>query len=347
MPSHTSTLPPASSLIGHAIDATGKPLPVDAPLTADARANAVPAAATQAENELYISGIKVIDLFAPLVRGGITTMTGTTGVGLVVVTSQLIHDLAVRRGGCAVIAGMKESHMDVDALVADLRGEGVMQHTIVVSAQAENADIQSIADTALALAEDLRAGGRETLLVLHEPLLTPATVSRLAGRERGGAAALSVLVWQLLAPERLAANPLPPAPIASDGRLVFSRVLGGQSIWPAIDPVRSESRLLAGDVLSAEHRRVAAAARALMRETGVTEGAGATDAPLRGRARRALLFGSQPFVVAEPFTALPGAYVPLAETIRDYAAIVDGRCDALPEEALSFTGALAALPSGA
>ena len=67
----------------------------------------------------------------------------------------------------------------------------------------------------------------------------------------------------------------------------------------------------------------------------------------RGRARRALLFGSQPFVVAEPFTALPGAYVPLAETIRDYAAIVDGRCDALPEEALSFTGALAALPSGA
>jgi F-type H+-transporting ATPase subunit beta len=345
MTSGNFTLPPASSLLGRAIDAAGQPLPVDAPMSADAHTS--PVRAAHANGELYISGIKVIDMFAPMVRGGITTMTGTTGVGLVVVTSQLIHDLAVRSGGCAVIASIKEAHMDVEALVADLRSEGVMQHVIVVSGQPGETDARPIADTALALAEDLRGSGRETLLVLHEPLLTPATAGRLADRARGGAAALTVLVWQLLAPEQLAANPLPPAPIASDGRLVFSRVLGGQNIWPAVDPARSESRLLADETLSAEHRRVAAAARALLRETGVTEGAGETSAPLGGRARRALLFGSQPFVVAEPFTALPGAYVPLAETIRDYAAIVDGRCDALPEEAVRFTGALGALPSGA
>ena len=123
---------------------------------------------------------------------------------------------------------------------------------------------------------------------------------------------------------------------------MFNRGLAKQSIWPAIDPVQSTSRLLDGQALGAEHVRVARAAQELLRGYGDLEGTGAAgdDARLQARARRVLLFGSQPFVVAETFTARPGVYVPIAETVRGYGELVDGRHDDVPEEAFRFVGGL-------
>jgi F-type H+-transporting ATPase subunit beta len=179
---------------------------------------------------------------------------------------------------------------------------------------------------------------------LEESLVSADSVDRFLARRRGGArAALTLLLWQHDPPI------LPPgAQVSSrllsdgDGRLVFSRALAKQSLWPAIDPLRSTSRLLQSQAVDAEHARIARAARDLLQSHGDIDGAGAAgeDATLRARARRVLLFQGQPFVVAEPFTAVPGIYVPLAETLRGFGELVDGRHDDVPAEAFRFTGTI-------
>lgn len=334
-----------SNALGRYLGADGSPLDGGASLAGALPALGPARVDSPAPDAMLESGIKVVDMFAPLVRGGAIALVAGAGVGKFVLIEELTQRVATRRDGAAVLASLDDDGFDASTVMAELRSGGVEPYTAAVLGRRDEpaGTAERLAQLGLALAEDLCRAGRETLLFLDELLVTPTTVERLRAR----AAGLTLLVMQHATPLGEANAPLDALLAEGDGRLVLSRVLGGQNIWPAVDPVRSESRLLAGETLSAEHRRVAAAARALLRETGVTEGAGATDAPLYGRARRALLFGSQPFVVAEPFTALPGTYVPLAETIRDYAAIVDGRCDALPEEAVTFTGALDALPSGA
>jgi F-type H+-transporting ATPase subunit beta len=197
---------------------------------------------------------------------------------------------------------------------------------------------------ALTLAEYFCDQGRETLLFLEENLVSPATLERFAARRRGGAnAALSILLWQHDPPIMPAGADVYSRLLRDrDGQLTFSRELAKQSIWPAIDPLKSTSRLLDGRVLAAEHARVARTARDLLRSYGDMEGTGAAgdDARLQARARRVLLFQSQPFVVAETFTALPGVYVPIAETVRGYGELLTGRHDDVPEQAFRFSGTL-------
>jgi F-type H+-transporting ATPase subunit beta len=339
MPTNTSTLPAAETLLGRVIDPAGNLHGGDAAAPHDPRQPAAARAEIPATNDLHPSGIKVIDLYAPIVRGGVTTMTAAPGVGLVVVTTELIHNLATRQGGCAVLATAEDDMMALKELVADLRSAGVDQDMIVVSGLRNDAsrEQQPIADTAIRLAEELCAAGRETVLILYEPAMTPAAVARLQSRQRGDAA-LTTLIWQILTREQLEAEQLPDVPIASDGRLVFSRALGQQKIWPAVDSLRSSSRLLDARLASAEHLRVAAAGRDLLRATGVAEGTGDTSTPNYGRARRLLLFQGQPFAVAEPYTAVPGEYVPLADTIRAFGDLVAGKYDAVPEAAFQFVG---------
>jgi len=340
MPTNNAAFPTAESLLGQVIDAAGNPLDGDAPAN-EQRQPAAAGLAAQGIDRLFESGIKVVDLYAPIVRNGITTITAVPGVGLVVLTTELIHNLATRQGGSAVLATAEDDAIALKELTADLRGGGVHQHMIVVSGLrgAASFEVQPIADTALRLAEELSAGGRETLIVLYEPLLTSATIARLQAGQQSGAA-LTILIWQVLTREQLEAERLPGTPIESDGRIVFSRALGQQSIWPAVDPLRSSSRLLDERLVSAEHARVAGEARELLRRTGVVAGAGDANDPLYGRARRTLLFQSQPFVVAEPYTAVPGEYVPLADTIRGFGEILASKHDALPEEAIRFVGAI-------
>jgi len=340
MSANTSSLPAAEKLLGCVIDAAGNLLEGDA-TTNNQRRPAHARMGTAEADELYQSGIKVVDLYAPIVRRGVTTMTAVPGVGLVVVTTELIHNLATREGGCAVLATVEDDATALKELAGDLRSGGVNQHMIVVSGLQNDASFQAqpVADTALRLAEELCAGGRETLLILYEPLLTPATIARLQSRQHSRAA-LTILIWQVLTREQLEGDRLLGTPIESDGRIVFSRALGQQSIWPAVDPLRSSSRLLDERLVSAEHARVAGEARELLRRTGVVAGAGDANDPLYGRARRTLLFQSQPFVVAEPYTAVPGEYVPLADTIRGFGEILASKHDALPEEAIRFVGAI-------
>jgi len=339
-------IPVGDALLGRIIDATGAPMDDRGPIAAPRMPIDRPAGAdlTPLADQLLETGIKVIDLFAPIVRGGTSTITAMLGVGLIVTSSELIQRIAARHGGCTVIADLEDGIYPLSELVADLRSGGVDRHVAIVAGRqdATAAGERRIALAGLTIAEHFCEQGRETLLFLNEQLVTEQTIQRLRDRWRGGTrGSLTLLLWQIRTPatihEFALAQPLPV-----DGRIVFSRSLAKQNIWPAIDPVQSNSRLLDGYVLGAEHVRVARAAQELLRGYGDLERAGALsdNALLQARARRMLLFGSQPFVVAETFTARPGVYLPIAETVRGYGELVDGRHDGVPEQAFRFTSGI-------
>jgi F-type H+-transporting ATPase subunit beta len=328
------------------IDAAGAPLDGGAPINAASQLPIdlpVGADATPLPDQMLETGIKVIDLYAPLARGGTHTMTAVPGVGLIVVSSELIQRVATRRGGCAVIACLDDQPYSMKDLFADLRSSGIDGYTAVIAGQPGDSpeEKERLGLKGLTLAERFCDQGRETLLFLNEELITEGAIERLKTRRRGGAdAALTLFVWRIRTPETFETTH--PLALDLDGRLAFSRALAKQSIWPAIDSLASASRLLEERFVGAEHARVAHAAQDLLRGYGDVEigGAGGDDAALRARARRALLFQGQPFFVAETFTGLPGEDVPVAETVRGFGELLAGLHDNVPEEAFRFVGAL-------
>jgi F-type H+/Na+-transporting ATPase subunit beta len=347
----TSNLTPVGdTLLGRVLDASGAPIDgkgplgdlprraIDRPIGTDSAAAAPQALET---------GIKVIDLYAPIARGGTITITAVPGVGMIVNSSEIIHNIATRRGGCAVMADLEDNVYSINELVADLRSGGVDGYTAIVAAQhdAPPEVKRQVAYRGLTIAEYFCDQGRETLLFMNEHLVSDDTIERLHARRRAGSqGALTLLVWQLHTPATLRSAPARSHPsLEPDGRLVFSRELALQKIWPAIDPLASTSRLLDDQIVAPEHVRTTRAAQELLRRYGDLNGDGADvegDQRLRDRARRVLLFQTQPFVVAEPFTAVPGEYVPLDATVRAFSELVAGQHDAVPVEAFRFIGAI-------
>jgi F-type H+/Na+-transporting ATPase subunit beta len=342
-------IPVGDALLGRAIDAAARPLDGGGPIDAAMRLTIDrPAAADTSAlpDQMLETGIKVIDLYAPIVRGGTIPMIAGSGVGKVVASTELIQRVATRMGGCAVMAFLDHPTYGMAELMADLRSSGVERHAALLVGQPD--DTQALRDrlglAALTLAESFCDRGREALLFLEENLVSDETVDRFLARRRGDTrSALTLLLWQHDPPIMPAgAHAYSRLLGERDGQIAFSRALAKQSIWPAIDPLRSNSRLLDGQAVGAEHARVARAARDLLRDYGDIEAAGTAgdDPTLRARARHVLLFQGQPFFVAETFTALPGVYVPLAQTLRGFGELVDGRHDEVPEEAFRFTGTL-------
>jgi F-type H+-transporting ATPase subunit beta len=351
----TTTIPVGDALLGRVIDATGTPMDDRGPINAAAQLPIDRSSGNDAAplpDQLLETGIKVVDLYAPIVRGGVIPMIAGSGVGKVVLSSELIQRVATRRGGCAVMAFLNHPTYGLAELVADTRSAAIDRYAALLVGQPD--DPQATRDrlglAALTLAEAFCDQGRETLLFLEENLLSMATVERFVARRRiSDRAALTILLWQHDPPIMPAGAQVYARLLHErDGQIVFNRGMGKQNIWPAIDPVQSTSRLLDGQALGAEHVRVARAAQALLRDNGDLAGTGANgdDARLQARARRVLLFGSQPFVVAETFTARPGVYVPAAETVRGYGELVDGRHDDVAEEALRFIGGLGDMKAG-
>jgi F-type H+-transporting ATPase subunit beta len=285
----------------------------------------------------------VIDLYAPLVRGGIIPLVASAGVGKTVLMEELIQRIATHQGGCAVLASLDDDGFNKNDVIAELRSSGVERYVATVLGQRDEpaGTTERVGLMGLALAEDLCRNGREVLLFLDELTVTSGSVDRLLARQHGATAALTIFILQHKTPaDRPPAGALGALLRGGDGRIVFNRALGQQNVWPAIDPLRSSSRLLDERLVSAEHLRVAGEARQLLQRTGVVAGAGAANDPLYERARRTLFFQAQPFVVAEPYTAVPGEYVPLPDTIRGFGELLAGKYDALPEDAVRFVGAI-------
>ena len=344
-----NTVPVGDALLGRMIDAAGAPLdggePIDAasqlPIDRPVGADAAPL-----PDQMLETGIKAIDLYAPLVRGGTIPIMAGSGVGKIVLSTELLQHVATRDGGRAVIAFLDHPTYGMAELVADLRGSGVDNQAALVVGQQD--DPQAARDhaglAALTLAEYYCDQGRETLLFIEENLISSATVERFRPRRRGGAsAALTILLWQQNPPAMPTGEQVFSRLLHErDGQIAISRALAKQSIWPAIDPLVSTSRLLDERFVGAEHVRVARAAQDLLRRYGDAEigGAAVDDPRLRGRAQRVLLFQGQPFLVAETFTGLPGEYVSVAETVRGFGELVDGLHDDVPKEVFGFVGTL-------
>jgi F0F1-type ATP synthase beta subunit len=338
-------------LLGRVVDGAGRPLDDRGPLrgvraVAWGELPVLPADVVRSD-ALWETGIKAIDFYAPIPRGGTVTIQASPGVGMVVITAELISQLAAH-GGCAVMALQADAAYPLAETISGLREGGVEAAVALVVGQEHMAPAERhhTIRAALAAAAGFCADGRHVLLVIDDALLTPAAVADLQARQRRsarGSVTLALRLWRHTTPEP-ALDPALAAWLAQqeDARIVLSVARARERIWPAVDGATSRSRLLDAGHLGVEHAQAAAAARQLLRDR---DQGGTTDA-LAARAQRALLFGGQPFRVAEPYTGQPGVTVAYAETVRTYQAIVAGAYDQLPEERFRFTGALATDEAG-
>lgn len=337
------SFPVGPQVLGRVLGVHGEPLDGGEPLSGAswvALDAGVPAAETApAPSILLETGIKVIDLFAPLPRNGAVTMIAEPGVGKLVVLSELIYNVTTHQGGCAVLVALEEQTVGSHELVRDFREYGVLAQTAIVLGKraASEADQERLALAGLTIAEAFAAQGRQVVLAIEAEAVSAAARERMLVRHNGNSTG-GITALLLCEPDETSQEIMEGA---FDGRLSFNRALAKEQIYPAIDPLASTSRLLAEGHVSQEHVQVASQARQLLeRAEHMAAGKEPADAQIQARARRLQLFQSQPFFVAEPYTARPAVYVPLAETVRGYQAIVQGQYDALPEEAFRFIGTI-------
>ena len=327
--------------------------------------------------EIFETGIKVVDLLAPYVKGGKVGLFGGAGVGKTVLIQELIHNLAKEHGGLSVFAGVGERTREGNDLWLEMKESGVIDKTALVYGQMNEppgARLR-VALTGLTMAEHFRdEGGQDVLLFIDNIfrfVQAGSEVSALLGRMPSAVGYQPTLQTEMGAlQERItstrngsvtsvqaiyvpADDLTDPAPAASfthlDATTVLNRAISEKGIYPAVDPLDSTSRALSKDIVGEEHYQTATQVQEVLQTykdlqdiiaiLGVDE---LTDEQklIVGRARRIERFLSQPFHVAEAFTGTPGQYVPLGETVRGFREILEGKHDDLPEQAFYMVGGI-------
>ncbi|HEY1016480.1 MAG TPA: hypothetical protein VGE07_27465 [Herpetosiphonaceae bacterium] len=337
----TTFSPAYAAALGRIIDPAGQPIDGKGPLAPPAD-NPLGAAPRPLGGAVLETGVKVIDLYAPLVRGGLSGMWSQPKVGKLVAIEELIQRAGSLRGAPSIVLGLEEHTYDIKDLMVALEEGGAHLYVAMIFCRGADgaAALQRTLAAGLELAAQALADGRDALLFIDADLaaaldLEPLRQAAAAGGYPQGAALTSVI---------FGSDDRPPAEIERlrlDGSLRFSGELAAQNIWPAIDPLASESAALRQDapLVSSEHVALVQQAREVLRQLDTLPAASGEAA----RGRKLRLFQSQPFFVAESFSAVPGEYVSLAQTIADVAAILAGAADDLPEEALRFSGSLGPL----
>jgi F-type H+-transporting ATPase subunit beta len=382
------TVPVGRSLLGRVVDLLGNPLDGGPTIAEEARRplrRPPPAPAERRPwSEVYETGIKVIDLFCPFLRGGRAAVFGGAGVGKTIVLTEFIHNAIAGFEGVAVFAGIGERSREGLELWNEMQRRGVLERTALVFGQMKETPGARfmVGEAALSIAEYFRDDlGLDVMFVvdnLYRHVQAGMEVSGLLGRlpSRVGyqptlAADLAAIEERITATHRgdmiaVQAVYVPaddygdPAVTHAfwhiDSALVLSRDVAAEGYYPSVDPLTSSSKALDATVVGQHHYDVAEEARRLLARyeelrdiismLGIDE-LSPEDRQLVGRARRLRNFLTQPFFVTESFTGIPGARVPMAETVDGAAAIVEGRCDALPEDKLFMIGSLSdAVPGG-
>mgnify|MGYP000110999787 CR=1 FL=1 len=329
------------------------------------------------KTEIFETGIKAVDLLEPYIRGGKTGLFGGAGVGKTVLIQELINNLAQEHGGTSVFTGVGERSREGCDLWGEMNASGVLNKTALVFGQMNEPPgaRMRVAETGLTMAEYFREETHKDVLLFIDNIFrfvqAGSEVSALMGRMPSAVGYQPTLANELGAlQERITStrdgsitsvqavyvpaddltDPAPATTFAHlDATTVLSRKIVEQGIYPAVDPLASTSRILEADIVGEEHYRVARKVQATLQRyqelqdiiaiLGMDE-LGEEDKLTVTRARKLQKFLSQPFSVAENFTGLPGKYVPLAETVKGFAAIVDGKCDDLPEWAFFNVGTL-------
>ena len=331
----------------------------------------------QPATEILETGIKVIDLICPYAKGGKIGLFGGAGVGKTVLIQELIHNVATEHGGYSIFTGVGERSREGCDLWGEMNASGVLNKTALIFGQMNEPPgaRMRVAETGLTMAEYFREESHKDVLLFIDNIFrfvqAGSEVSALMGRMPSAVGYQPTLANELGAlQERITStrdgsitsvqavyvpaddltDPAPATTFAHlDATTVLSRKIVEQGIYPAVDPLDSTSRILEADIVGEEHYRVARKVQATLQRyqelqdiiaiLGMDE-LDDNDKLTVARARKIQKFLSQPFFVAENFTGLPGKYVPLAETVKGFAAIVDGQVDDLPEWAFFNVGTL-------
>jgi F-type H+/Na+-transporting ATPase subunit beta len=326
--------------------------------------------------EMFETGIKVIDLLAPYAKGGKVGLFGGAGVGKTVLIQELIHNLAKEHGGLSAFCGVGERSREGNDLWLEMKESGVLEKTMLVFGQMNEPPgaRMRVALSGLTMAEYFRDKGQDVLLFIDNIfrfVQAGSEVSALLGRmpsQVGYQPTLETEMGQLQ--ERItstregsvtsiqaiyvpADDLTDPAPASVFAHLnattTLSRAISEKGIYPAVDPLDSTSTILKADVLGEDHFRVANRVKEILQRykelqdiiaiLGIDELSDEDKLTVQ-RARRIERFLSQPFFVAEEFTGTPGVYVPIAETIRGFEEIIDGKHDEVPESAFFLKGTI-------
>lgn len=314
--------------------------------------------------EILETGIKVIDLIAPIVKGGKVGLFGGAGVGKTVIITELIRNIAAEHGGVSVFAGVGERSREGNDLYREMQESGVLSKTSLVFGQMnEPPGIRArVGLTGLALAEYFRDEEKQDVLLFIDNIFrftqAGSEVSTLLGRIPSAVGYQPTLATDMgelqeritstqdgsitslqavYVPADDLTDPAPATTFAHlDSTVVLSRALTELGIYPAVDPLDSTSTVLDPNIVGKEHYEVARGLQKVLQKykdlqdiiaiLGIEE-LSEEDKIIVGRARKIQKFLSQPFFVAETFTGRPGKYVPLKDTVRSVKAILDGKYD--------------------
>ena len=330
-----------------------------------------------ASNEILETGIKVIDLIAPYLKGGKIGLFGGAGVGKTVLIQELINNVANQHGGISVFTGVGERTREGNDLYYEMKESGVIDKTVLVYGQMNEPPgaRMRVALSGLTMAEYFRDVEHQDVLLFIDNIFrftqAGSEVSALLGRMPSAVGYQPTLATEMgQLQERITSttkgsitsvqavyvpaddltDPAPATTFAHlDATTVLSRSISSLGIYPAVDPLESNSRILSPEIVGNEHYQVARQVQSILQRyvelqdiiaiMGMDE-LSDEDKLTVSRARKIQRFLSQPFSVAEQFTGMKGKYVPIKETIRVFKEIIEGKHDDLPESAFLFVGTI-------
>ena len=374
------SVPVGTGTLGRIMDVLGRPIDEAGPIQSDERRAIHQAAPKFDELspsvELLETGIKVIDLVCPFAKGGKVGLFGGAGVGKTVNMMELINNIAKQHSGLSVFAGVGERTREGNDFYHEMEESNVLDKVAMVFGQMNEppGNRLRVALTGLTMAEKFRDEGRDILFFvdnIYRYTLAGTEVSALLGRMPSAVGYQPTLAEEMgVLQERITSTKTgsitsiqavyvpaddltDPSPATTfqhlDSTVVLSRDIAALGIYPAVDPLDSTSRQLDPHVVGEEHYNVARGVQQTLQRykelrdiiaiLGMDE-LSPEDKQAVARARKIQRFLSQPFHVAEVFTGSPGKYVPLSETIRGFKMIVEGECDALPEQAFYMVGSI-------
>ena len=376
------SVPVGEATLGRIFNVLGQPVDNKGAVSADAPHEGIHKEAPKFDElsttvEILETGIKVVDLLAPYIKGGKIGLFGGAGVGKTVLIQELINNIAQEHGGISVFAGVGERTREGNDLYHEMTESGVINKTAMVFGQMNEppgARLR-VALTGLTMAEYFRDEMKQDVLLFIDNIFrftqAGSEVSALLGRMPSAVGYQPTLATEMgQLQERITStkqgsitsiqavyvpaddytDPAPATTFAHlDATTNLERRIAAMGIYPAVDPLASTSRALSPDIVGQEHYDVARRVQMMLQRyrelqdiiaiLGMDE-LSDEDKKVVHRARRIQLFLSQSFHVAEQFTGLKGAYVPVAETVRAFKEILDGKHDDLPEEAFRLVGTI-------
>lgn len=375
------TVPVGDGTLGRLMNVVGEPIDQEGDVEAEERwpiHRKAPSFAEQnPSKEILETGIKVIDLLCPYVKGGKTGLFGGAGVGKTVLIQELIRNIAYEHGGYSVFAGVGERTREGKDLLVEMKESGVINKTSLVFGQMNEPPgaRMRIALTGLTIAEYFRDVQNQDVLLFIDNIFrftqAGSEVSALLGRMPSAVGYQPTLATEMgQMQERITStdkgsitsvqavyvpaddltDPAPATTFAHlDATTVLDRSISEKGIYPAVDPLASTSRILDPNVVGEEHYNVARGVQEILQQyrelqdiisiLGMDE-LSDEEKLVVARARRIERFLSQCFFVAEQFTGNPGQYIPLAETLRGFREILEGKHDDLPEQAFLMVGTI-------